>query len=531
MRKLPPLLSLLILICACSRSEANEVSPRDGKSVSASALDTTNFGPSLEVGLNLSTINLWDQNRPFRNLIYGSSWQLQSPSGSYEAAPVTSLDANGWVKSVPAGYRVARGLSLPIAGGAFACRFDGTGNINLEGAAVSNLIRAPGITTFTLDAAAYPHAHSVLLTYKLDSADYIRNIDCREIGTAKLDALAPEFLSQLAGFKVLRFLNWQTATPANTVISWSTRNKPGDADYLQRDGVPLEVIVEAANEADADPWITVPWNADEDYVLRSATYVRDNLAPGRRVYVEVSNEVWNGSYPVSAQACAEAKSEGLPGVNGGQGCALERYAEKTKQVMRVWSGVFAGQMTRLVRIAAFNHRATYWSEAMLGYDKLYESVDALATAPYFGNEISDTLDADQIFSVLNKSVDESVAAGVQQKAIARKYGLRYVAYEGGQHVVLPSNVPLLEQVERDPRMYGVYKQYLAAWRDRVGDNLNLYNHVGSISQYGAWGLSEYAGQPASEAPKLRAVREFLGVRSSSPPIIQSPVQVSLNNFG
>jgi hypothetical protein len=35
--------------------------------------------------------------------------------------------------------------------------------------------------------------------------------------------------------------------------------------------------------------------------------------------------------------------------------------------------------------------------------------------------------------------------------------------------------------------------------------LVVYASAGPISQYGAWGLREYPGQPMSETPKLRAV--------------------------
>src|SRR5207253_8214123 len=113
------------------------------------------------------------------------------------------------------------------------------------------------------------------------------------------------------------------------------------------DGVPVETIVETANELGLDPWVTVPWNADDDYITRFATYIRDNSTPGHKVYVEVSNEVWNGGYPVATQATNEAKAEGLPSADGtGSGGNLERYAEKTKQVMTIWSSVFSSQMNR-----------------------------------------------------------------------------------------------------------------------------------------------------------------------------------------
>lgn len=518
MGKLLRVLPCIALMSACGSSQANgSGADLAGKGASKAVPANAAF----KVGVNLSTINSWDGNRPFLNLIYGSSWQMHDPSapGALQEVPFSSLDGNGWVKSVPRGYVVVRGLSVPLAGGDFACHYRGEGTISVTGAAVSNIVTLPRETRFTLKTT-YPHPEAAMLTYKVTPRDYIRNIDCRERNAAGSEALAPELISALSGFKIIRFLNWQVATPENTPVTWANRNKPGDGDYLKRDGVPVELIVETANKTGADAWVTIPWNADEDYVSHFATYVRDTLAPGHQVYVEVSNEVWNGGYPVSAQACNEAKSERLPGVNGGSGCSLERYAEKTSEVMQIWSKAFAGHMDGLVRVASFNHTSPYWSDAMLGYQHLNQSVDALATAPYFGYDFNDSLSFDGIMSALPAKVKETIALGLQQKAIARKYGLRYVAYEGGQHIVLPNNVPLLKKIERDPRMYEVYKQFLTAWRDQIGDNLNLYAHVGSISRYGAWGLSDYVGQPLADAPKLRAVRDILVSSSSSPAIIR-----------
>jgi hypothetical protein len=515
---------LVILLTACGSASGGKNS---SFAAAHSGEQSAGSDPSgrFEVGVNVTTINNWDENRPFLNLIYGATWQMQGRDRGYEDVPVSSLDSNGWIKSVPPGYRVIRNLSIPVWGGNFVCRYDGHGPLNVTGSAVSNVATAAGATRFTL-AATYPNPRPALLTYKVEPGNYIRNIDCRETAASVTDTLAPEFTSQLAGFEVIRFMKWQPATEGNWAVAWSTRNKPGDGDYLKNDGVPIEIMVQTANQFDADAWVTVPWNADDNYVARFATYVRDNLAPGRRVYVEVSNEVWNVGYPVATQACNEAKAERLPGVNGGVGCSGERYAEKTKQVMHIWSNVFAGQMNRLVRVAAFQHVATYWSNALLQYQNLYQSVDAVATAPYFGDELKDSMTLNQIMTAVPDKMNDTLSLAAQQKAIAEKYGLRYITYEAGQSIVFPKKVGLSLQVQRDPRMYDIYKRFLSVWQHQIGDTLNLFALNG-----GAWGLSEYSGQPLAETPKMRAVKDFLAAnkpRSGMPVVADSSTKLCLN---
>lgn len=464
------------------------------------------------------------------NLIYGSSWQIRDSTGTYQSVSPASLDSNGWVKSLPAGSQVIRDLAVPLIGGTFVCNFQGTGTLGISGPGVSNVSETSEQTHFTL-ASTFPTSHPATLSYSVDATDYIRNIDCREANASRTDTLTPQFIAALSKFKIIRVMKWQPATEGNWAVSWGSRNKPGDGDYGANDGVPVEVLVEAANRAGSDLWVTIPWNADNDYITRFATYVRDNLAAGRHVYVEVSNEVWNGGYPVAAQAAKEAIAENLPSASGsGQAGNLERYAEKTEQVMAIWSGVFAGQTGRLVRVASFQHGGTYFSDLLLKYLDLSQSVDALATSPYFGYEVTDAMTLDQIMAALPADVSTIVGYGIQQKAIAQKYGLRYITYEAGQSIVLPNNVSLEQQVQRDPRMYEAYQQFLSSWQTQIGDSLTLFALEGPSTKWGAWGLSDYIGQPLALAPKLRAVYEFLGISSATlgPPIVYSPTQVCPN---
>jgi hypothetical protein len=98
----------------------------------------------------------------------------------------------------------------------------------------------------------------------------------------------------------------------------------------------------------------------------------------------------------------------------------------------------------------------------------------------------------------------------QNMAIARRYGMRLVSYEGGQHIV-SENVDLVAGLNRDPRMGALYADYIPeAIAANGNDLLVLFSATGPISKFGAWGLREYAGQPRSDAPKLDAVLTALG---------------------
>jgi hypothetical protein len=521
-------LPLLCALAACSSANGapnQAAGAKTANAVAATSLSTTN-PTAFKVGTVLATIQYWDGSRPFENLIYGGGWQMASDTTGATPLPAQYLDANGWVKSLPIGYRVFRPLSSPLAGGNFVCNYQGNGSsLQVGGPTVTNVSGSAGQISFTI-TAGYPNNQLAYLQYTVDPTNYVRNIDCREVSASTTATFAPEFMSTINGFKTLRFVKWMPSVESNSDIStafptptitWATRNKPGDGDYTTNDGVPVEVMVALANQAGANPWFNMPWNADDDYVTRFATYVRDNLAPGQQVYVETSNEVWNPGYWVYHQAAAEGFQEGLPSDIGGEFQeAAERYGEKTAHVMQIWSNVFAGQMSRLVRVYSFQNVQPYYGEMGLKY--AMPNVDAYATAPYFAFMQSDytgqTLD--QIMNtVLPAKITETLNYAAQDKTLAQKYGLRYVTYEGGQHVVLPNNQALLTQIEHDSRMYDLYTSYISQWQSQFGDELTLFAMTGGISNFGAWGMTEYNGQPISETPKLRAVQAFLGLSTTT----------------
>jgi len=495
----------LIAGASCSRSGAQDAT----KSESRPAPIGKN------IGVNVSTINFWDGSRPFTNLIYGSTWQSRDANGAYHEVPHSQIDSAGWVKFLPAGHEAIRTL-YGIANADIVCRWQGSDHGSMQiigGGGAVRQARTRGLNELRFHYASHFPREPIFpsIRYKVDPADYVRNLGCREADANPATVLDPTFLNTSRGFSVIRFMKWQTAVEANTPVSWATRNVPSSGDYLGNDGVPVEIMVALANKVGADPWFSMPWNADDDYVTRFAAYVRDNLAPGRRAYVEVSNEVWNGSYAVMRQAEREGIAEGLDSSQGPYGQAMYRYAEKTQHVMQLWSRVFSGRMGRLVRVVSTQNVSPFWSEQVLGYRGTAERVDALATAPYwmFGDEDYKGQSLDQIMGeALPRRLSESLDWAAKQKEIAERFGKRYIAYEGGQHVWLNHDDALVSQIERDPRMYELYKSYIKQWNSRVGDTLTLFTLTGGIGKAG-FGLVEYSGQPDADAPKMRAVREQL----------------------
>ena len=264
-------------------------------------------------------------------------------------------------------------------------------------------------------------------------------------------------------------------------------------------------MIALANTMGADPWFPLAYNGDENYHRQYATLVRNTLKPGRRAYVELGNEVWNYMFPVTHQAKDEGVAAKLS--TDSHQAMLYRYGQKSAWAMKIWSEVFAGQMHRLVRVANVQNAGTWSVYQVLGFQDTHKVIDAVAIAPYMQLK-TEGLTLDQVFAKLDGSITEAMDYAVQAKSAAVVFNKRLIAYEAGQHIVT-NDVVFARQIQRDPRMEGVYKKYMDAWQSQIGDLMVMFSHTGSISQYGSWGLREYASQSPSETPKWRAVQSYL----------------------
>jgi hypothetical protein len=61
-------------------------------------------------------------------------------------------------------------------------------------------------------------------------------------------------------------------------------------------GLPYEVIVELINITKSNVWINIPHNASINYVSDMANYFKENLNKDSKIFLELSNEVWNGGF-------------------------------------------------------------------------------------------------------------------------------------------------------------------------------------------------------------------------------------------
>lgn len=472
-------------------------------------------GTRFELGINLSSIDYYSGEYAFTNLLTGSHWV--DTKDKWQEVPDSEIDSLGMVRHVPADRSYARILTPPssIFTGrttAIRCTWTGTGDVGIGGT-VKNLFRSGHGLTFDWPAAPPPEGNSrnwVSLS-NISATDPVRDLDCREKDAPRDQVFATQFIDSLKPFGVIRFLDWSSANPNPATFTWANRALPAGINQADRvRGVALEHMLALAKAANADPWFTIPWNADADYVTRMAKLVHDSLPPGRRVYVELANEPWNYAFPLAHQIQKEGLATGLD-TNGFQ-ALLKRYSQKTIATMRIWSTVFADKPAALVRVAGSQAVNPWVTEQILAYPGLPAAIDAVAIAPYFQYDKGEasTAPLPERLASLRQGQANVLAQAWKTLDLVRGQGKRLITYEGGQHVTdfTPGGGDRAREVNRSPEMERLYRDYIAAWKAKVGDLMVLYNATGPAGGGGAWGIREYAGQPLDQTPKRRAALAF-----------------------
>ena len=562
------------------------------------------------LGVNVTASSYWSGNWPFVDAMHQADRFFSGePGGQWSDGRLLDLDEHGWVRSLQAN-QVARKFVLaseqgqfayPLAAGQYTVLWQGLGTIEFHGqSAIVEQSLGRAVLDIESDGLLYLEITSV------NPSDYLRDIrvimpggrcsadtfhfceqdaDCDAGQSCTLfvdDYLQkpwhPVFLSELSRFKVLRFMDMmQTNREVWSqdgvdepwpFVSWSDYPQPDDATWQP---VPVSVLVDLANELNADPWLCVPHTADDDFVTQMATVVRDQLNPELKVYLEYSNEVWNDIFdqhhwvnrqgclahssdpagqcqrPGDAELCAPGSWDSYAEACMGYGQLF--HAQRTAEIMIRWETVFgADYPARLVRVLGGQTGAAEWRgdiqlhHLFNGSEPTYAHVDAFGVAPYFGggwdvanvDEAFATNDAEVwgtpvgTYTVLSGRPSDPwggplawVQADVDYFAAHPELShIRLIAYEGGQHFHSFDSTmhDRFVDINRDPRIYDVFQQYLALWTAATGGAMYVhYKSPAAWSVFGLWGSKEYQGQPLATAHKHRALVDFITAAQSTAP--------------
>lgn len=270
-----------------------------------------------------------------------------------------------------------------------------------------------------------------------------------------------EFLALVSSFNgPWRFMDWNS-TNYNPSVNWADRTLPtasqyeqygapdssGDAPSIENKGMAYEWQIDLCNRTMRDFWVCIPHQATDAYVTALATLIQDHLHPSLKVYVELSNEVWNFGLSISSSppytsftggnhraqndhSIMQGVAQGLPGSNiyykGGAW-----YCKRSYEMWYLFGQVF-GDFDRIVRTLCINGNNDLLRQGLITtyssgtYNPHSMQCDLICSAPYIEG---------QTLAAWKASVDDAVSPSGNMGEIAGIAAARGIprigCYEGG----------------------------------------------------------------------------------------------------
>lgn len=469
-------------------------------------------------GTNLSAPDYWSRAIVFTNVARMAGEWISQTSDEWDTGRDIPLTPDGYPARLEpgqwAGAPILVGQDGNYPAGEYLVTWKGRGIVafrsDVTDVAASVTAESVGGSKTTREYLNVRPANSGILLQirETDPKDPIRDIrvippDCADMPNEQV--FHPEFLRWVDDYPVLRFMDWQRTNNA-AKPDWSTRVKPGYRHQNGPKGVALEYMIDLCNEVDASPWFCMPDLADAAYIRKFASLVHERLDPDLHVYVEFSNEVWNNGFQQAHRVEAEGRKR-WPDVTPFE-ARLRQYGERSVEVFTIWEDVFGGA-DRLVRVIGSQFVGPWASKTILEWNDVAEHADALAVAPYFGYELGDpraikktgvdarTASPEQLLDAAERDIAAGRKHTREQSAIAKRFDLALIAYEGGQHMT-PLNageagdwtshedvIRNLKDANGHPRMREIYRSYLETWTADGGGLMVHYMSPGHY--YGRWG--------------------------------------------
>jgi hypothetical protein len=264
------------------------------------------------------------------------------------------------------------------------------------------------------------------------------------------------------------------------------------------------------------------------------------LGKSQNVYIEFSNEVWNGDYPQFAYAEAQGKAL-WPSANV-TAFTLNRnwYGMRVAQSCDIWKAVWGSDYSRVhcvlgaqaasTTTATLSLQCTLWVGAGNAPCSGHNITD-VGISVYFGlftpptswtsladgglENIFQQISLGNVLATSGASQQQNSSWEADFHAVLAPYKFGLVAYEGGQSLVSQDTAlaDLYTKANRDPRMAAAYTTLLNNWKTNGGGLFTVFADIYAPGKFGEWGALESFLDPvtplSSAPPKWQALQNFI----------------------
>ncbi|MDX2195876.1 MAG: hypothetical protein NW207_05620 [Cytophagales bacterium] len=312
--------------------------------------------------------------------------------------------------------------------------------------------------------------------------------------------IIPQYESTFKGISVIRFKDYLNADNAFVylgsgtcstlaVINWADRSKPwlpipaASIEGNINRGGSIESIVQICNQLNTDAWINIPVNASDNYITGLATYMKENLNPGRKVYYEVGNNIWS----FAPGFCSNDQIDNKCGMYNFT-CYPIWQVNRTKEITDIFASIWGwNEINQSVRALITGQTGNVshliskinYLKSSIGADQIGKYFYAATNTAYY---YPDPFDVSSVNNIINNSynnINNSLLSSTylnnwslqsyyeRSLSEAGQYGLKNIVYEGGIDFGYSSG-PTIAAAIRDPLMKTQIKYIMDKWFSRYG---------------------------------------------------------------
>lgn len=254
---------------------------------------------TMDLGINLRGIDSYSGVFPFSNLMYSAGqWQQTVGTGAFTqnqgeiAATVGTDQFRLYLSDVGSG----------MVPGTYTVYNPSGANVGIGGFGDQGLAAYTTATSFTFtytSGGLFLHCKGSLTRASGNLAIIIPGHTASWLSG---DPFNSAFISfhQAMGAKVLRFMDWQTAS-VTFETEWADRTNPAGITFYSKYALapvaPYELICSLSNRLGAHPWVCVPPRATVNYTEQMAALFAAQLSSPLKIHLELGNELWNYANP------------------------------------------------------------------------------------------------------------------------------------------------------------------------------------------------------------------------------------------
>ena len=293
-----------------------------------------------------------------------------------------------------------------------------------------------------------------------------------------------------------------TLTPSNGYIY---------ADIAPGAMMPPADAADLCVQVGVEPWVNVPWLADDDCVTQMAQAFASRIPRGTRIHVEYGNEAWNYAFSAFFYCADKNLLDGGSGVN-----YIPPYASRMAQVHQIFRNVWqaAGRdVTEVRRVCGAQYDGAGQTTQLLVNYALANGItfDEIAPASYYSNGPAsgandDLLTVDQLLDLFAVNLQQSAipqtlaghlrifaAALAQNPSQTWLKNVVLVNYEGGPDTMITGAMTAnlasrSHAIHRHPGFVELQMYYLQMLESASVQLFNIFTLYGTrdISQWGVY---------------------------------------------